>query len=263
MVEATRSQAIEATCLLGERGCCLVKVDANSNEAYVINLDQDIERLAHAKQQHPSVRRWPGVVVSGARDLRRYARFFREDFDFVPQDLQLGNFGCTLSHLTLLEHVQRSERNVIFVFEDDFVLNRPFSDLINAVNSFPPDWDLINLAAWGRESLSEELISYESHTYSRVLGGKMCGAFALAFKTVAIPKILELARADFGAGGGRGGTRFADTLFMRIAPGIRYYYLDRGRFVDHSEAFSSSRCEINVGGLFARIIRKVRRSLRG
>ena len=234
-------------------------MDANSNDAYVINLDRDADRLAHAKKQHPNLRRWPGVVIKRARDLRSYARFFREDFDFVPPDAQLGNFGCTLSHVTLLEHAQHSERDVIFVFEDDFVLNRPFAELINLVNGFPPDWELINLAAWGCEFSDMEMVSYESRTFCRVIEGKICGAFGLAYKTSAIPKILELARQQFGAGGARGGTRFADTLFMRIAPGIRYYVVERGRFVDHNGSFSSSRTKINIGSLSTRIFRRVRR----
>jgi GR25 family glycosyltransferase involved in LPS biosynthesis len=236
--------------------------DANSNESFVINLDRDGDRLAHALRQHPKLRRWPGIEVRSSRNLKDYARFFREDFDFVPPDAQLGNYGCTLSHLTLLEATQESEKDVIFVFEDDFVLSRPFADLIDAVNRFPQDWDLINLGGWhSEEPPMIEPVVYEGCEYTRVLD-RVKGTFGLAVRTRSIPMILELARGNFGAGGSRGGTRFADKLFLRMAPSIRYYMLERGAFVDHEGSFLSSREVINRGNVASRALRLIKRVLR-
>lgn len=114
---------------MGERVCM------KDVEKYVINMDSRVDRLTmcydYFKQHKLTVKRFSAIVVSE-----------------YNSNLLLGEIGCKLSHMKLVEHAKNSNLSEIMIFEDDVVLFPNFRIVYdNIVKNLPPKYHFVQFGA--------------------------------------------------------------------------------------------------------------------
>lgn len=62
----------------------------------------------------------------------------------IGRELYLGEVGCALSHMALWRRLVESEHQFALVLEDDALVGEICLRLLNEIESFPTDWDIIN-----------------------------------------------------------------------------------------------------------------------
>lgn len=116
-------------------------------DAYVINLDQDKDRLEHITTECTraciSFERFPAL---GLKNLPEHlkSKFF-DAHGQKREPFKDGEIGCYASHLKVMEQVVERNR-IALVMEDDIKLEAGFSDLKNLIEQTPEDWAFIRLS---------------------------------------------------------------------------------------------------------------------
>jgi GR25 family glycosyltransferase involved in LPS biosynthesis len=91
-----------------------------------------------------------------------------------------GNWGCTLSHVRLWQHIAEAEKDniITFIFEDDAIIKPDFKEIDKLVNNVPPNWDIIYLYSNDKNSshhiFSNRICFASNHNYS-------CGQGTVAY----------------------------------------------------------------------------------
>jgi len=130
--------------------------------SYVINLDRNTERydkFTNICNQHmPSTRVERFSAVDGNKmtyeELQQIvSEKVLDDIKAIDttgkrvDDSQLtrGMIGCYMSHLNLYQKALAEHQDIILVFEDDASFQIDLIKLINDLNEFPADWDILLL----------------------------------------------------------------------------------------------------------------------
>jgi GR25 family glycosyltransferase involved in LPS biosynthesis len=119
--------------------------------AYVVNLDQDIDRYLKVKDTlgnlgFSNVCRWTAVDArkSDRQDMLQYYGV-RTTSSFN----NVGAIGCSLSHLSLYEDFLSSGEAYRLIFEDDVTPHSRFHELLASVNNLSLDsFDILFLGGW-------------------------------------------------------------------------------------------------------------------
>ncbi len=113
--------------------------------AIVINLDRDVERMAHMRRE---------LAAAGLS----YQRFDALRGDNLPTDLggyfadcrtlSPGEIGCYASHLHICRMVADGVLpSPLLVLEDDVVLRPHFAEMLRSlIDALPPHWDIVRLS---------------------------------------------------------------------------------------------------------------------
>jgi glycosyl transferase family 25 len=115
-------------------------------DAWLINLDQDADRLVHMSAQCAGVgvefTRFPALGPDLTDELRP---FFYDDAGVPYAPLKRGEIGCYGSHLSILAKVAVSDRPGL-VMEDDLNLSPDFARLDALIAAAAPDWGFLRLS---------------------------------------------------------------------------------------------------------------------
>jgi glycosyl transferase family 25 len=138
----------------------------------VINLERDVERLAHMRTQLDAAKlpfdRFP--ALRGDELPESLQRFFAED-----ADLSVGEVGCYASHLAILEKMASGEiTSPVLILEDDLALPADLAAIIDALLKVAPrDWDFVRLSnqpRWAVRRVADFAGRYSLCRYSEVPG---------------------------------------------------------------------------------------------
>jgi glycosyl transferase family 25 len=126
-------------------------------QAFVINLDKDVERLGHARAQAAAVglrfERFPAVhgthVPTELRD-----EFFDEHGCIRQPLLAPGEVGCYASHLLAARQLLERHLEMALILEDENSFDPCIISVINAITACPAvQWDMVYLAARPRRAM--------------------------------------------------------------------------------------------------------------
>lgn len=67
----------------------------------------------------------------------------------MPQNLTLGQIGCSLSHVKLYEKIANSEWDKVLILEDDCIFLPEIINVENYMNQLPNDWSMIYVGYGG------------------------------------------------------------------------------------------------------------------
>lgn len=155
----------------------------NQESAFVINLDQDTQRLKTfmARNKNPPVSRFPAYkwhVRPENEDEKEIQYYWAMKYPYIKYAAKIGKYGdaaCSLSHVSLWQEKLLDEkgRDYIFVFEDDARLLPPLTS--NFIVKAPDVADIVLLPKTASKIVS---IPWEgsdnpnpSITSTRAIGG--------------------------------------------------------------------------------------------
>jgi glycosyl transferase, family 25 len=123
--------------------------------AYVINLDDDVERLLKMQQQFAaaglSFERQRGVV--GAAVPAHLADYFLTPAGKIVSNLKPGEVGCYASHLAIHHRICQDQAGPGLVLEDDTVFDPDLGEtLATVLRVLPNGWDIVRLTSLPKHS---------------------------------------------------------------------------------------------------------------
>ncbi len=116
---------------------------------FLINLDRDVDRLEHMREQLARAGLpYERVPACRGDDLPEWLRPYFEPAEGAdPQALSPGEIGCYASHLSIMRHlVETPEGGPALVLEDDLRIDDGLRPLLAGLERLPSDWDMIRLS---------------------------------------------------------------------------------------------------------------------
>jgi glycosyl transferase, family 25 len=121
---------------------------------YLINLDRSPERLAQITRQ----------LVALQVPFERVAAFdaSKEDLSLCEIDRQVfarvhgrtrirdAEIGCHQSHFTALDRFINSDQEFAVIFEDDIQIGQGLNSVLDQLQAWSDDWDIVPLFHWHR-----------------------------------------------------------------------------------------------------------------
>jgi GR25 family glycosyltransferase involved in LPS biosynthesis len=107
------------------------------DKVYCINLTKRLDRLTSATQEFQKnniiFERYPAI----------------DGNQLQPNNyMKLGEFGCLLSHVSVLRNAKENEYEKILITEDDIEFSENFTDrFFEYIKDLPDDWDMFYLGA--------------------------------------------------------------------------------------------------------------------
>lgn len=122
---------------------------------FVVNLKKDVEKKAHmeviCKRHFPNVR-FVEAVYGKALTQHEVNRVYSENE--TGRSLSRGEIGCALSHREIYRAIVKEGIGTALILEDDIELDENIEEVIDAVEGFPVDWDIVLLGHHTRFSRS-------------------------------------------------------------------------------------------------------------
>ena len=122
--------------------------DFTNQDTRVILMQTDAARVKYVREylqqklSYLNVTIWPAVTPSQLADAKYQRLYYNKTFSDVRQ----GAIGCTVAHITLLEHFVASGRPRMLVLEDDVEMPSNFEYLYaQFLRHVPADFDLCQL----------------------------------------------------------------------------------------------------------------------
>ncbi len=205
---------------------------------FIINLKKDTEKKEHMKElckKYSLKCQFIDAVYGNDLDNTYIEQITdsEKSISVYGKELTRGEIGCTLSHIAIYKQMIEHNIENAIIFEDDIDLKEDFSAIINSIDTFPKDWEIMLLGYYSR--VADELVTKASFRYKKELTNK--------FKTV------RLAQLAFGTHGYminlKGAKKLLNELNTIIKPidhytGVDTYvnmYAIRPRVVRLSEKF--------------------------
>ncbi len=119
-------------------------------KVFVINLDKSTDRMTFMRQQFTQLNieyeRVPAVYGKELSDSE-INRVFDQKTNLAKYDkvLNVGELGCYLSHVNCWNKMVDNHIDYALILEDDSILDKGMSDLIDSVGKLQQKWDYIKL----------------------------------------------------------------------------------------------------------------------
>lgn len=145
-----------------------------------------------------------------------------------------GNWGCTLSHYSILKkHLDSKDKRILAIFEDDAYFSEDFNERLKYLqDNFDLDWDFFYLGSWCRLIKDEKTkIKYVWRIRDIVLGGH-----GYLVNPKSLPKIIELVKEKAKE------TEIIDSIYCHLIPYLKMYAFIPGmvsQIVDKSDIKNS------------------------
>jgi glycosyl transferase, family 25 len=115
---------------------------------YVINLDQDVDRLASVRDNLDTLglafERIPAVIGKELVDWRSYVDMETYAWRNRQDEPRPGEVGCYLSHLKAMETFLRTDASWCLILEDDVEISAVCAEVLAALDE-REDWDMVKL----------------------------------------------------------------------------------------------------------------------
>jgi glycosyl transferase, family 25 len=121
---------------------------------YLINLERSPQRLAHITAQLAE-RRIPFervVAFDASKADLSVCEIDRRHFSRIHgrSKIRDAEIGCHQSHLAALDRFVKSDKKFAVVFEDDIQIGEGLNDVLNQLQVWSDDWDVVPLFHWHR-----------------------------------------------------------------------------------------------------------------
>ena len=123
---------------------------------FVINLKKDVEKRKHMEylcKQHNLECKFIDAVYGKDLDEEYISKIYNSDesIRFFRRELSRGELGCALSHLSIYKLMVENDIKQAIIFEDDICINEGFLSVIQSIDTFPDDWELVLLGYYQRK----------------------------------------------------------------------------------------------------------------
>lgn len=141
---------------------------------FIVNLKRDTEKKEHmlelckknalkcqfidAVYGHDLEENYVEQVTDREKSMREYG-----------QELSRGEIGCTLSHVSIYKQMIEQNIENAVIFEDDIHLGEGFSTVINSIDTFPKDWEVMLLGYYS--NVFTEMETKASFMYKNKVSG--------------------------------------------------------------------------------------------
>ena len=127
---------------------------------YVINMQHDIEKREHMETicRKFQLNCQFIAAVDGKQLTEKEKKVVydsQEAIDLTGQELLDGEIGCALSHKKIYQEIVDKKIPVALILEDDIVLNENFPTLLENIDKFPKNWELVLLGYHSCRSRSD------------------------------------------------------------------------------------------------------------
>jgi glycosyl transferase family 25 len=121
------------------------------------------------------------------KDISNYSE--SKAFKIEKRALSLDEIACALSHISIYKKIKQLKCQYSLVLEDDIILKNDFVNVLDKINNFPKDWELINFRTDARQKIINFKF-YKNYKFTRFLqnANRSC---ALLLKISAIKKLLR------------------------------------------------------------------------
>lgn len=126
-----------------------------------------------------------------------------------------GNWGCTLSHYSILKkHLESKDEKILAIFEDDAYLSEDFNERLEYLQkNFDLDWDMFYLGSWCRLIKDEKTkIKYVWRIRDIIYSGH-----GYLVNPKSLPKIIELVKEKAKE------TEIIDSIYCHLVPQLKMY----------------------------------------
>lgn len=166
-----------------------------------INLDKSIARRMQMEEAIKNSKlKFP---------LQRFAAINGKDYEFPNKKLSFGQWGCWLSHLSIIEHYSNINNNEpVLILEDDCEFNEYLNIAIDLINNYKEDWDILYLDAtfvevddmFSINGILSTMNTSEPKIYDIDSRTTIYGTHGYILNPLKIKKILELLKANIFIG---------------------------------------------------------------
>ena len=117
---------------------------------FIINLKQDVDKKEHMKSLCSKYKlncNFIEAVYGKDLDDQAIANVYDENeaLRVFKRSLTKGEIGCALSHLSIYQKIVDQNIEKAIIFEDDIEIYDGFFDVIESIEKFPNDWELVLL----------------------------------------------------------------------------------------------------------------------
>ncbi len=142
---------------------------------FIINLEKDIEKKNHIKNlcEEYSLKCNFINAIYGANLEDKFINLItdkKSSINSIGRELGAGEIGCALSHIHIYKKMIKEDIEVAVILEDDIIFNEALSQIINKIEQFPKNWEIILLGYYARAF--DERISKHSFFNRKYLGNK-------------------------------------------------------------------------------------------
>lgn len=117
---------------------------------FVVNLKKDTEKKQHMKalcEKHNLQCQFTEAVYGKDLDENFLSEIYNEEESIrtLGRALSKSEIGCALSHINIYKHMIDENIEQAVIFEDDSQIEEGFSSVLENINRFPKDWELVLL----------------------------------------------------------------------------------------------------------------------
>lgn len=115
---------------------------------FIINLKKDIERREHMEElcnQYNLQYQFTDAIYGKNLDKDTISKIYNKEESIrkFGRELTKGELACVLSHINIYKHIVENDISKAFIFEDDIQIEKDFPTLMQSINKFPNDWELV------------------------------------------------------------------------------------------------------------------------
>jgi len=147
----------------------------NKTPIFIINLASDIDKRKHMESVCESNNidgRFIDAVYGKNLSSIEIQQIYDKNLALEEsgRELTFGEIGCTLSHLHIYQTMMNENIEQAVVLEDDVLLTENFQKLIDNVDLFPNDYDLMLLGYYSDE-VTEEITPANIWSRRKIING--------------------------------------------------------------------------------------------
>lgn len=137
---------------------------------FIVNLKRDKEKKEHMEElcvKHSLKCEFIEAVYGRDLQANEVDKVYNSKASIkeINRELTRGELGCALSHLSIYKKMIDNEIENAIVFEDDIYLDDDFSIVVDSIQSFPENWELILLGYYSNVTTESETVS--SYRYKK------------------------------------------------------------------------------------------------
>jgi len=119
--------------------------DCNIEDIWCINLKKSKDRWEKIKTHNLNINRFNAVdgYKLNISDYENNGTCLEGVYDIHSEHAGLGALGCSLSHLTLWEHVKNNNKNTLIIEDDVIIPENLLEKYNNYISEIPNNWDII------------------------------------------------------------------------------------------------------------------------
>jgi glycosyl transferase family 25 len=129
----------------------------NQIKVIVISLKNDHFRRKHIIHELTKLNlKFNFFFAKKGSELNRKERSLycaKKAFENENRYLSLDEISCSISHFKIYKNILKYNYKYTLVLEDDVIINKNFLNLLNNLNKFPKNWELVNFYSGAKQRI--------------------------------------------------------------------------------------------------------------